>query len=184
MSKSILASLLPLLLLAGCDANAWLPSPSEPLAQPGAQPIAPSATDAPVDGTIRIASYNIQVFGTSKLGKPQVMGILANVVRRFDIVAIQEVRSADQTILPQFVDLINAEGARYDFVIGPRLVGNGIDCLLTFARGLDARTQVCDAVLPRILSCGELHFILPRASLLVRLSSVPFCRAQCRCKQG
>ena len=117
MSKPVLASLLALLLLAGCDANSLLPTSSGPVAQPNA----PSATDAPADGTIRIASYNIQVFGTSKMGKPHVMDILAKVVRRFDIVAIQEIRSVDQTILPRFVDLINAEGAKYDYVIGPRL---------------------------------------------------------------
>jgi deoxyribonuclease-1-like protein len=117
MSKPLLANLLALFLLAGCDANGLLP----PEAKPVAKPSAPQATTAPADGTIRIASYNIQVFGTSKMGKPQVMDILANVVRRFDVVAIQEVRSADQTILPRFVDLINAEGAKYDYVIGPRL---------------------------------------------------------------
>ena len=42
---------------------------------------------------IRIASYNIQVFGTSKLAKTWVVDILAKVVRHFDIVAIQEVRA-------------------------------------------------------------------------------------------
>lgn len=71
--------------------------------------------------TISIASYNIQVFGSSKLQQPAVRNILAQVVRKFDVVAIQEVRSQDDTILPQFVQLINAEGSRYDFVIGPRL---------------------------------------------------------------
>ena len=71
--------------------------------------------------SIRIASFNIQVFGTSKLGKPQVMDVLARVVRQFDIVAIQEVRSREEDILPRFVDLINAAGREYDYVIGPRL---------------------------------------------------------------
>ena len=60
--------------------------------------------------TIKVASFNIQVFGTSKLKKLEVMDILAKVVRRFDVMAMQEVRSKDQTVLPQFVELINAEG--------------------------------------------------------------------------
>lgn len=71
--------------------------------------------------TIRIASYNIQVFGVTKLGKPAVVDVLAQVVRNFDIVAIQEVRAKDDTVLPQFVAAVNADGSRYDFVIGPRL---------------------------------------------------------------
>jgi deoxyribonuclease-1-like protein len=71
-------------------------------------------------GTIRIASFNIQVFGEKKLAKPRVRSLLAEIVRRFDIVAIQEIRSK-QDILPQFVDTINATGRHYDYVIGPRL---------------------------------------------------------------
>jgi endonuclease/exonuclease/phosphatase family metal-dependent hydrolase len=71
--------------------------------------------------TIKIASFNIQVFGTSKSAKPHVMNVLAQVIRRFDVVAIQEVRAKDDGVVPNFVKLINAHGARYDFVIGPRL---------------------------------------------------------------
>lgn len=71
--------------------------------------------------TIKIASFNIQVFGTSKLNKPEVVDVLARVVRRFDVVAVQEVRSTDQSVVPRFVERINAEGARYGHVIGPRL---------------------------------------------------------------
>ncbi len=75
-----------------------------------------------VDGeTIKIASFNIQVFGTSKMKKPKVMDVLAKVIRRFDVVAVQEVRSKDQGVVPKFVEMINAEGAHYDYVIGPRL---------------------------------------------------------------
>ena len=70
---------------------------------------------------IRIASYNIQVFGAAKLAKPSVVDILAKIVRHFDLVAIQEVRAQQDTILPSFVAAINADGSRYDFVIGPRL---------------------------------------------------------------
>jgi endonuclease/exonuclease/phosphatase family metal-dependent hydrolase len=49
------------------------------------------------------------------------MQVLAEVVRRFDLVAIQEIRSVDDTIMPQFVAWINSTGVSYDFVIGPRL---------------------------------------------------------------
>lgn len=71
--------------------------------------------------TIRIASFNIQVFGTTKLGKPEVVSHLARIVRGFDIVAIQEIRSRDQDVLPRFVEEVNAAGREYDYVIGPRL---------------------------------------------------------------
>jgi endonuclease/exonuclease/phosphatase family metal-dependent hydrolase len=79
-------------------------------------PIQSSGADS-----IKIATFNIQVFGTSKLQKTKSMQVLTSVVRNFDVVAIQEVRSTDDNVVPTFVKMINAEGARYDFVIGPRL---------------------------------------------------------------
>jgi deoxyribonuclease-1-like protein len=72
-------------------------------------------------GTIKIASFNIQVLGRSKLAQPSVMEVLCDVVRRFDVVAIQEVRAREDDILPRFVRQINAGGRKYDFLIGPRL---------------------------------------------------------------
>lgn len=71
--------------------------------------------------TFRIASFNIQVFGTSKASKPRVMDILAKVVRQFDIVAIQELRTKDATVMESFIRLINSNGVGYEYVIGPRL---------------------------------------------------------------
>jgi endonuclease/exonuclease/phosphatase family metal-dependent hydrolase len=79
-----------------------------------------SAQAAPGDA-ITIASFNIQVFGTSKIEKPEVMDILTKVVRRLDLVAVQEIRSKDQDVIPRFIEMINADGSRYDYVIGPRL---------------------------------------------------------------
>jgi deoxyribonuclease-1-like protein len=67
-----------------------------------------------------ISSFNIQVFGESKLAKPQVVEILARVVRKFDIVAIQEVRAKSDDIIPRFVQAVNADGSRYHYLIGPR----------------------------------------------------------------
>ncbi len=71
-------------------------------------------------GAVLIASFNIQVFGESKMAKPQVVDVLARVVRQFDVVAIQEVRAKSDDIVPAFVRAINADGSRYHHVIGPR----------------------------------------------------------------
>jgi len=71
--------------------------------------------------TVRVATFNIQVFGTTKLQNAAAMKVLVSVIRRFDVVAIQEVRSTDDTVVPRFVGLINADGSRFDYVIGPRL---------------------------------------------------------------
>lgn len=81
-----------------------------------------SSTPPPKSGdTIRIATFNIQVFGTSKLSKTHVVDMLARIVRQFDIVAIQEVRCKDESLVPQFVELVNQTGRHFDYAIGPRL---------------------------------------------------------------
>jgi len=71
-------------------------------------------------GAILVASFNIQVFGESKMAKQHVVEVLARVVRQFDIVAIQEVRAKSDEIIPAFVRAVNADGSRYHWVIGPR----------------------------------------------------------------
>lgn len=92
------------------------PQSSWPVATTSTGGAAPVARD-----TIRIGSFNIQVFGESKIGKPDVMNVLSSIVRNFDVVAIQEIRSARQDILPNFIQQINSRGRRYDFVIGERI---------------------------------------------------------------
>lgn len=73
------------------------------------------------EGTVRVGSFNIQVFGEQKLANAKVVEVLAEIARRFDVLAIQEVRAKGQDVLPRFVAAINASGAKYDYVIGPRL---------------------------------------------------------------
>jgi endonuclease/exonuclease/phosphatase family metal-dependent hydrolase len=72
--------------------------------------------------TIRIATWNIQVFGEAKLADAEAMQTIVAVLKNFDLVAIQEIRAQSQDILPQLIALLNADGQyQYDYVIGPRL---------------------------------------------------------------
>lgn len=91
--------------------------PKPDTGQTVSRPVPPTAAG----DTVTIASFNIQVFGSSKMAKPEVMDVLARVVRRFDVVAIQEVRAKDQTVVPRFVEMVNASGGHYRHVLGPRL---------------------------------------------------------------
>ncbi len=63
--------------------------------------------------TIRIATFNIQVFGKKKASDPNVMAVLARVVTQFDVVAIQEVRGGDSTPIAALIELIGASGGQY-----------------------------------------------------------------------
>jgi len=71
--------------------------------------------------TIRIATFNIQVFGESKLNDTEAMQAIVAILRNFDVIAIQEVRAITQDILPNLMQLLNADGHQYDYAIGPRL---------------------------------------------------------------
>jgi hypothetical protein len=76
--------------------------------------------------TIRIASFDVESFGLAKLGKPATMKSLCEVLRRFDLTAIQEIRSPRDDIMPRLIEQLNAPGAagtasrHFDYVIGPR----------------------------------------------------------------
>jgi deoxyribonuclease-1-like protein len=73
------------------------------------------------EGVIRIATFNIQAFGPTKAANAEVMQYLAEICRHFDIIAIQEIRGQDRTLLPQFVSRINSGGGSYGFVVSPPL---------------------------------------------------------------
>jgi deoxyribonuclease-1-like protein len=74
------------------------------------------------NNTIRVASFNIRVFGEAKLADRDSMQTIVAIIKNFDVVAIEEVRSAAQDIMPQLIDLLNADGKyHYDYAIGPRL---------------------------------------------------------------
>lgn len=89
------------------------PSPNLPVSAPGQQRLG--------GDMVRIASFNIQVFGEQKMSNPDVVRILADIIRHFDVIAIQEIRDERQTLLPSFLQVVNSPGLRFDYVIGPRL---------------------------------------------------------------
>jgi endonuclease/exonuclease/phosphatase family metal-dependent hydrolase len=92
-----------------------------PVQSYGGQVSAQLASSQRPANSLLISSFNIQVLGKSKMSKPQVVNVLAQVIRQFDIVAIQEVRAKEDDILPALVGAVNSDGSRYSFLIGPRL---------------------------------------------------------------
>ena len=72
--------------------------------------------------TAKIAAFNIQIFGKTKSQKDDVMNVLANIVREFDIVLIQEIRDVSEQTIPNFVVKLNQmEGPEYSFIRSERL---------------------------------------------------------------
>ncbi|MEX0824815.1 MAG: endonuclease/exonuclease/phosphatase family protein [Pirellulaceae bacterium] len=70
---------------------------------------------------LRIASFNIKVFGESKSSDRNVMQVLAKIFTRFDLVAVQEIRSPHARPVDKLVELINASGHRYEATLSRSL---------------------------------------------------------------
>ena len=69
----------------------------------------------------RIASFNIKVFGETKMGKPAVVDALVDIVLTYDLVAVQEIKDIDQTVPYDFLDAINAKSpTAWEMLLSPR----------------------------------------------------------------
>ncbi|RJU94822.1 MAG: hypothetical protein DWC08_01625 [Candidatus Poseidoniales archaeon] len=69
----------------------------------------------------RIASFNIKVFGETKMSKPAVVDVLVDIVLTYDLVAVQEIKDIDQTVPYDFLDSINANTTtQWDMMLSPR----------------------------------------------------------------
>ncbi len=69
----------------------------------------------------RIATFNIEVFGQSKMNTPEVVSQLVDIVLKYDMVAVQEVKDIDQTVPYEFLDEINNQsGDTWNMSLSPR----------------------------------------------------------------
>lgn len=79
-------------------------------------PVVESA--APV---LRIATFNIQNFGRQKLAKEEIVAQLVRIVRKYDVVAVQEISDVTNQVGPSFLAKINAAGGTpYGMVLSER----------------------------------------------------------------
>ena len=70
---------------------------------------------------IKAASFNIQIFGKKKSKDRAVMNIITDIVRRFDVVAVQEIRDKSGTAERALEAALDRAGTDYARVTGPRL---------------------------------------------------------------
>ena len=111
----LLFLVLAVLITAGCLGPCDYPVETETEVTPSETP-APTQEETVHNGgsePLRIGAFNIQVFGQSKAGKPEVMAVLANIIKTYDIVAIQEIHDKSQTALPALMDTVNADSSQY-----------------------------------------------------------------------
>ncbi|MBT8507936.1 hypothetical protein AZH53_05870 [Methanomicrobiaceae archaeon CYW5] len=73
------------------------------------------------DDGLKVGAFNVQVFGTTKAAKEEVMDVLGDVIRSYDIIAIQEIRDSTGTALPALLEEVNSDGSAYAYVASDRL---------------------------------------------------------------
>ena len=71
--------------------------------------------------SIKVAAFNIQVFSRTKRSKLEVMDVLVDVAREFDVMLVQEIRDSSGETAPAYLELINGGGASYAYVESERL---------------------------------------------------------------
>lgn len=86
------------------------------------RPVERPAAGRQVRGSIHIATVNLGPLDRQKLDDRRVAGRLVRLVQSFAVVAIQDVRDRNQSVLTDLVDKVNAQGREYDYVI-PSYVG-------------------------------------------------------------
>lgn len=77
--------------------------------------------------TITIASWNLKNIGKSKLNDPERINIIINIIKDYDIIAIQEVKDVSLQLPNQLVAMINKDGNNYQVVTSDRVGRNVLE---------------------------------------------------------
>ncbi|XP_057228368.1 deoxyribonuclease-1-like 2 isoform X2 [Malurus melanocephalus] len=62
---------------------------------------------SPVTATLRVGAFNIQSFGDTKMSNKEVAEIIINVLLRYDVVLVQEVRDSDLSAVTELMEQLN-----------------------------------------------------------------------------
>lgn len=99
------------------------------------------ASARPMNG-LRIAAFNVQVFGTSKISDPVAVSTLIRIFHRYDLIVMQEIRDSSQTAATELLRKLNenlASGDQYRLETSPRL-GRSVNLHQTAADWLSKRS--------------------------------------------
>jgi deoxyribonuclease-1-like protein len=106
--------------------TAPVPAPAAPAsATPPA--VTPVPRPTPTKLTIRVAAFNLGRFDESRLANPRTREIFQQVLGRFDLVALQEVRARNQGLVVRLVEQLNTTGRKYDYAVAPIVQSEAVE---------------------------------------------------------
>lgn len=114
-----------------------------------AEPQPGSRAEAMEPSSLLVASWALAGFGPEKLRDAEVMQTLGKVIRRFDVVALQQVRVSQRDFLSRLAAALSRDGRRYDYLATSELAAATLDgsteqqvFLFDTARVLTDRSQL------------------------------------------
>lgn len=78
----------------------------------------------PQEQSITIASWNLKNIGPSKLNDPESIDVIVDILKNYDIIAIQEVKDITLQLPQQLIDKMNMDGSNYNVVASDRVGRN------------------------------------------------------------
>ena len=81
----------------------------------------PTPTPQPFTGSARIAAFNIQVFGRSKVSDDFVLSTLIRIVREYDAILIQEIRDSSGEAIRALHAWSDSQGFEFELLVSERL---------------------------------------------------------------
>ena len=94
------------------------------------------------ENVIRIASFNADRFNESKMKDIQIASIMTDIIRQFDVIAIQEINTADPFAMKRFLRRLNSTGRDFRIIPGVPIAGTAAD--LQSAILYDASTVILE----------------------------------------
>jgi hypothetical protein len=82
---------------------------------------------APMRPAVRLATFDLNGLDDNRLANPKVCDCLVRIFSRFDVVALQHIRSGNRGILMRLKDQINATGRCFDFATCPTLDRDSVE---------------------------------------------------------
>lgn len=107
------------LTLYACDGRTFGQQPWIRNALPD-RPSLPDHVVEPPAPRLRVATFNLQVFGPSKAGRPELVDEVASIIEQYDLVAVQEIKDASSDAAYVLLDALHARGAPHQMVLSER----------------------------------------------------------------
>jgi endonuclease/exonuclease/phosphatase family metal-dependent hydrolase len=70
---------------------------------------------------LKVCSFNVQIFGANKAKNDEVMEILGNIFRQYDLCLIQEIRDTKDDSIKQLLAKINGKSDNFRMIVSDRL---------------------------------------------------------------